>query len=416
MVGNGVRVALLAALLTLLGSGSVAAAPLIGPDEARLVLSSLSGPSGSTVTVTGSSFPATTTGTLAGGGMVTTFRTTRNGTFTAERTIDAASAGTVTFRASAGRRFAKKAFVVTAPRPRVVRSAPLRFGMTTPGGPVAAAELDAAAAALGEDPSVLLWFEDFRQGPPLAALDAAAARGATPIITWEPWAWGGGVHQPAFASDRITAGDHDAYIASWGRALAAWGGPVLLRYGHEMNGPWYPWSDAVNGNGRGDFVAAWRHVHDVVASTGASNVRWVWSPTVPGPGVPAFATMYPGSAYVDVVALDGYNWGTTAAWSSWTRPATLFGAPLDRIRAVAPGKPIIIAETASAEAGGSKAAWVRELIAYLSAQKDVETVVWFNEDKEVDWRFDSSPASTAALRDALAARLPRPEPPGPVRP
>ena len=95
------------------------------------------------------------------------------------------------------------------------------------------------------------------------------------LLTWEPWAWGSGTSQPAYSLDRITAGDFDSYLRQWGQALADWGHPVMLRFGHEMNGNWYPWSEQLNGNGPGDYVAAWRHIHDVVASTGTSNVTWL---------------------------------------------------------------------------------------------------------------------------------------------
>jgi beta-mannanase len=406
MAVDGARAAMLAIMLVLLGAGSVVAAPLISSGKAALALSPTSGIPGSTVTVTGTSFPAAATGTLTAGTTRSTFTTSTDGRFTADWTVDGTPGSTVTVRASVGKKSAQTTFAVTSPTiaPRVAGGSPLRLGLMTPGNPTATGELDAATAALGEEPSILLWYEDFAQAPPIAALDAAAARGATPMVTWEPWLWGRGIDQPRYASDRITAGDHDAQITAWGRALAAWGRPVLLRYGHEMNGPWYPWTDGVNGNGSGDFVAAWRHVHDVVARTGASNVQWVWSPNVPDAGMPELSTLYPGSDYVDVVALDGYNWGTATSWSSWTSPSTLFGQPLQKLRAVAPGKPILIAETASAEAGGDKAAWIRRLIPYLSAQSDIEAVVWFNADKEVDWRFDSSPTSAAAMREALAAR------------
>ena len=30
-----------------------------------------------------------------------------------------------------------------------------------------------------------------------------------------------------------------------------------------MNGWWWPWSEQLNGNNPGEFVAAWRHVHDI---------------------------------------------------------------------------------------------------------------------------------------------------------
>ncbi|WP_319803499.1 glycoside hydrolase family 26 protein [Planctomonas psychrotolerans] len=225
------------------------------------------------------------------------------------------------------------------------------------------------------------------------------------LLTWEPWKWGGGVDQPAFRSDRIAAGDYDAHISEWGTALAAWGKPVMLRYGHEMNGNWYPWADGVNDNTPGDYVAAYRHVHDLVEAAGATNVEWVWSPNIPDWGFPTIDGLYPGDGYVDIVALDGYNWGTTATWSTWTAPDALFGEGLRQLRALAPEKPILIAETASTDVGGSKVEWIRQLIDYLSAQPDVIGVVWFNQSKELDWRIESSGASTAAFRGALSGRL-----------
>jgi hypothetical protein len=417
MLTIAVRAAVVAVALTLLAAGPAAAAPLTTSAGPRIELSSSTGPQGATVTVSGDSFAKNTAGILTIDNVQrASFKTTRDGRFAAQATVTAAAGSVVTFRATVGKQVADATFTVTAPAvatpplapppsaPIAVSSAPLRFGLATPSAPTDVTELDQVGSAAGENPSILLWYEDFGQAPPIAKLDAAAARGATPLVTWEPWAWGGGVTQPAYSSDRIAAGAYDAYLTSWGQGLAAWGKPVLLRYGHEMNGPWYPWSDGVNGNGTGDYVTAWRHVHDVVARAGASNVQWVWSPNIPDASMPAISTLYPGASYVDVVALDGYNWGTTQPWSWWTEPSALFGPGLDQLRTIAPGKPILIAETASAEAGGSKAAWIKDLLSYLSLQEDVKGFVWFNFNKEVDWRVDSSASAATAFREALAAR------------
>ena len=75
----------------------------------------------------------------------------------------------------------------------------------------------------GESPSSVLFYKDFLQAPPITEMNAVRARGAVPLVTWEPWAWGGGLEQPAYSLDRIAAGDFDARIAQWGQALAAWG-------------------------------------------------------------------------------------------------------------------------------------------------------------------------------------------------
>ncbi|MFC4397785.1 glycosyl hydrolase [Arthrobacter sedimenti] len=374
----------------------------------QITLNPGSGPAGSAVTVTGTGFKAATTGTVIVGSTTFAFQTTSTGAFSTGITIPAASTGNLTITAKTSSIKASATFVVqAAPAPApapTISSAPLRFGVATPGGPMASTELDEVATVAGEVPSVVMSYKDFLQAPPISELDAVRSRGATPLVTWEPWAWGGGVDQPAYSLSRITAGDFDGYISQWGQSLAAWGKPVMLRFAHEMNGNWYPWAEGVNGNQSGEYVAAWRHVHDVVAATGASNVQWVWSPNVPYWGSTDLAGLYPGAGYVDVVALDGYNWGTSQTWSSWVSPVDLFAPGISQLRALAPGKPVLIAETASSEMGGSKASWNTDLVSYLAAQPDVMGFVWFHMQKETDWRINSSDSSASAFKSALLAR------------
>ncbi|GAA4198446.1 hypothetical protein GCM10022219_27880 [Microbacterium oryzae] len=406
------------ALLTgTLAGGSPAMA---GSGGASLTLSPASGPVGSAVTVTGTGMAKKTAGTLTAGSERVAFTTSASGYFASSIVIPSTSSATVDIVATAGASRASASFTVTyspaststpdtstsspAPTAPATSSARLRFGVATPGGAQANAELDAVASLAGESPSIVLSYDDFGQPAPIADLDSVAARGATSLITWEPWRWGDGVSQPAYSNARIAAGEYDAYLRQWGAALAGWGKPVYLRYAHEMNGDWYPWSDGANGNAPGSYVAAWQHVHDVVESQGATNVQWVWSPNIPYAGSTPLSSLYPGASYVDVVALDAYNWGTAVAWSTWTAPSALFGDGLAQVRALAPGKPVLIAETGSAEAGGSKADWNRALVSYLNDQSDVVGFVWFHQNKEVDWRIDSSATSAAALAGALAQR------------
>jgi beta-mannanase len=415
------------------------AAPSEAAGRAGITLSASAGPAGASVTVTGSGFARQSSGTLTAGSTSLPFTTKGNGSFKAALTIPPTTAATVVLTATTGNASASAPYTVTyssvsatTGRVRVseaaaaaaapvtmaartkttttalnppISSDSLRFGVSTPGGPLATSELDAVATLVNENPSIVMSYKDFAQAAPIADLNAVDSRGATSLITWEPWLWSGnGANQPAYALDRITAGDFDTYIQQWGTALASWGKPVMLRFAHEMNGNWYPWAESANGNGAGDYVAAWRHVHDVVAATGATNVQWVWSPNVPYWGSTPLSGLYPGAGYVNTVALDGYNWGTAVSWSSWTSPSALFGDGLTALRSLAPGKPIMISETASAEAGGSKADWNTALVSYLAAQSDVTAFVWFHHNKEVDWRINSSTASTNALAAALAAR------------
>ncbi|HEY8753408.1 MAG TPA: glycosyl hydrolase [Arthrobacter sp.] len=376
------------------------------PGTAQVSLSPSTGPAGSAVTVSGTGFKASTTGTIIVGSATFPLKTAVSGAFTTSITVPATATGPLNVTAKTSSVQATSLFTVTAPVQALppVSNAALRFGVATAGGPLASSELDAVSQLAGESPSMVLFYEDFLQAPPINEMNAVRARGAVPLVTWEPWAWGGGLDQPAYSLNRITAGDFDARITQWGQALAAWGQPVQLRFAHEMNGNWYPWAEGVNGNQPGDYVQAWRHVHDVVAATGASNVSWVWSPNVPYFGSTDLAGLFPGVGYVNVVALDGYNWGTSASWSGWISPRDLFAPGIAQLRALAPGIPVLIAETASSEAGGSKAAWNTDLVSYLAAQPDVMGFVWFNLQKETDWRINSSASSASAFKTALQAR------------
>jgi beta-mannanase len=110
---------------------------------------------------------------------------------------------------------------------------------------------------------------------------------------------------------------------------------------------------------------------------------------------------YPGDDVVDVLALDGYNWGDTRDWSSWTAFEDVFRAGYDRVARIGP-QPIWFAEIASAEAGGDKSAWVADMFAVAGrAFPRLDAIVWFDENKEADWRIASRPAVLDAFRAAL---------------
>lgn len=275
---------------------------------------------------------------------------------------------------------------------------PVPFGVTVPWGPLDRAALAARVAVWGSAPRYLLWYASFREEPDVAKLAAVAATGAVPVLTWEPWD-PSARNQKRYALARFLAGDFDAYVRRWGDALAAYGGPVHLRFAHEMNARHYPWSVGVNGNTAAQYVATYRRVHGLLRSRGATVAR-VWSPNVSFTGSTPLAAVYPGDAHVDVVGLDGYNWGTAVRGQVWRSPAQVFDATVRELRTVAPGRPVLLSETASTEKGGDKARWVTDLFAWAGAQPDVRGLVWFDEDKETDWRVASSPASAAAFRAA----------------
>ncbi|HXU70480.1 MAG TPA: glycosyl hydrolase [Polyangia bacterium] len=213
-----------------------------------------------------------------------------------------------------------------------------------------------------------------------------------PLITWEP-------HWPL---DDIIAGTYDDIFHMRAQGLRDLGVDILLRWGHEMNGNWYPWAGANNGGASGGpakYIAAYHHVHDLFVADGATNVYWVWCPLVAD--VPAeswnhWTNYYPGDDYVDWVGLDAYNWGNSSSCCTWQSFGDLV---TDLYGDYAGKKPLILAETASAEVGGNKAAWIDDMHAQLKTTfTGIKAVVWFDINKETDWRIDSSPTALAAYQ------------------
>jgi hypothetical protein len=397
----------------LLGASLGVAAAALGSTAASasagaLALSPTSGPVGTAITLTGTNFPKKAKGSVTLGSASAAVTTSASGYFQTTITVPGALSGTAYATATIGSSSAQAPFAVTAvatvPAPNL--NHPLRFGVATPSGYGSAAELDQVATITGEGPSIVQAYCDWTSPLPTSGLASVAGRGATPLLTWEPWdASVGGTAQPAYALSAIYGGAYDSYIGQWASGLKAYGGPVLLRFAHEMNGNWYPWSEQVNGNAPGDYVKAFRHVRGLFASAGVTNVQWVWCPNVPYAGSTDLAGLYPGDAYADLVGLDGYNWGTTQSWgSTWVMPDALFGQGLSALAALAPSKQVLIAETASAEQGGDKAAWNQALIQYLAANPSIMGFAWFDLNKEVDWRIDSSSSSASAFASALASR------------
>ena len=185
--------------------------------------------------------------------------------------------------------------------------------------------IDGFARQAGRRPAIVLSYKDWSSLPfSSTELDAIWRRGAVPMITWEPWTSSG----RGFPLREIAAGRFDRYLRRAAGSAAHWGKPLFVRFAHEMNGNWYPWGRGVDGNTARDFRKAWKHVVDLFRFHGATNVRWVWSPNEDSGGNFQFGPLYPGDEWVDWIAMDGFNFGGSVGWPSFT---TIFASTYERL-------------------------------------------------------------------------------------
>lgn len=293
------------------------------------------------------------------------------------------------------------------------------LGVFAPPAPFETRPLETFERRARKGTSIVMWYQPWsrynRNRFDSSACIAMMRRGKVPMITWEPWNPGdypkrlpNRADQPSYRLSSIIRGRHDEYIRSWARDIRRLGGPVMLRPMHEMNGRWYPWCGTANGNRPEEFAKAWRHIHDLFAEEGATNVTWVWcinAESVPDSDENLFAAYYPGDDYVDWTAVCAFRWGGgRPGWRSFFRlyhEALLFLETLE--------KPICVAELGYAEQGGDKAAWIRGTYEHMTQTHPlVKAVIWYEavetvNGERVDCRIVSSPAATAAFRRAVSS-------------
>lgn len=237
-----------------------------------------------------------------------------------------------------------------------------------------------------------------------SAANSARSHGSIPMISWTPQ---GGDNSKFQLSDIIN-GAHDGYIRDFATSAKNWGYPYMLRIMHEMNGAWdYPWQEDENGNARGQFVQAWRHIVDIFRQQGATNVSYIWCPSADWNGSPrpSYASLYPGDSYVDWTCLDGYNFGTNAN-EGWQTFDQVYNYSYNEVLKVAPNKPLVIGEFGSVEQGGSKANWFTDALKTQIPGRypRIRAAVYFNWNMDGDdWRIETSSASKAAWRAGIAS-------------
>jgi hypothetical protein len=258
------------------------------------------------------------------------------------------------------------------------------------------------------------WGDRPEQQFPLRMVSAISNIGSVPMVTWEPWLtdFENGLHPHLPLRDArnrhglgaVARGEYDFYLDQWAADAAAFGKPLFVRVGHEMNDPYrYPWGP--QNNTKEEFIAAWRHIVDRFRRAGARNVIWIWAPHV---AYQYWELYYPGREYVDWVSTGTLNFGTVANWSQWWSFDELFGMKYEMLASF--GNPVMIDEFGSLAVGGDRAAWYRDALTDLPVKYPaVKSLLFFNtrEDQtltyqKVNWSIDET-ALAETIKTAIQA-------------
>jgi hypothetical protein len=265
------------------------------------------------------------------------------------------------------------------------------IGVYSPEAPDSYAGVTAFKTATGVTPDVAMYYSGWFEGFQTRFAAAAARQGAVPLVQINP-------DNIKLAS--IAAGKYDGFLTKYASEVRTYRHPVILSFGHEMNGNWYSWG--YRHTSPAAFVAAWRHIVTIFRAIGASNVTWLWTVNIMDTQhgrIPAPGPWGPGSKYVTWVGIDGYY-----LKSPWTF-APMFGPTIAKVREFTRA-PILVAETGAGPIAGQPAK-IADLFAGIHTY-GLLGLVWFNAHGRLqDWHLASRAAATAFQRGAQAYKLPR---------
>jgi hypothetical protein len=196
---------------------------------------------------------------------------------------------------------------------------------------------------------------------PVKTVNMVSGYGAIPMIYWSPWdkPYMENEGPDRFNLRDILAGKWDAYIDQWADAARDYGKPLLVSWGLEMNGTWFPWSGVYYGGGTitgqkdgktlyaGPEVVkqAFRYVVDRVRARKAVNVLWGFHVNHYGlPHEPwnMIENYYPGADYVDWLGMSVY--GKMVRSEDWCFFDNVMDGVYQEICQLDSKKPVILAE------------------------------------------------------------------------
>jgi hypothetical protein len=275
------------------------------------------------------------------------------------------------------------------------------------------------------------WYDGLRF--PRATADWIRAQGRVPFIRMTPRAepemeltCESPSLEPAYPLSDILGTRFDAELGRWMADARDFGWPLLVEFGTEMNGAWFPWSGKWNGGaattGYGDpalpdgperFRDSFRKLVRIAADSGATNITWVFhvaSESCPDEPWNQVESYYPGPDSVGWLAVSVYG-PQEAADNDYVPFQQRFAPIHQRLVAMDSTKPIVVAELGAKKdgsAGTLQARWAGGALDYLlqSTPRGVIGFSWWNSafndgGRLIDMRVQTSLPLRAVMRQAL---------------
>jgi len=241
-----------------------------------------------------------------------------------------------------------------------------------------------------------------------------------------PWSVvkSGASPDPLFTMDAFLRGKFDQQIKQWAIEARNISAPLILEFGPEVNGNWFPWNGQWNGAGQtrryGDpilpdgpekFRDVYRRIINIFKQNQAHNITWVFhvdTSRMPHRWWNRAEYYYPGDDYIDWIGLSVF--GAQLPTHKWTHFMDKMHNFWPELRTLVKNKPLIISEFAVIEdkyRPTRKAQWLEETFELVENYVyPIKAVTYWNsygwlDDGSASFRLDSSEESLKIIKYIL---------------
>ncbi len=251
-----------------------------------------------------------------------------------------------------------------------------------------------------------------------------------------------GVQDPQFTLQKIIDGKFDNNLTKWALDAKKTSIPLMVEFGTEVNGDWFPWSGILNGGGTTNkygnldypdgperFKDAYIHIIDLFRKENVTNITWgfhIQPPTDLGNNETLtqpwnnIKNYYPGDKYIDWIGASIYgNFERGAQWNSFTK---ILDATYPLLASLSTKKPLAVFEFGVLEdpSRGNKSAWIQDALNSIidGRYPRIKAINYWDEkwndcvvvclpkiNGEIDLRLNSSTASIDTYRKIISSPL-----------
>lgn len=261
---------------------------------------------------------------------------------------------------------------------------------------------------------------------PKSKVRTISRAGSIPFIRLMPrTTFDEGAPDPVYTMQKILNGDFDLSLIQWGIDAKNANIPLIVEFGTEVNGDWFPWNGRWNGgsitteygdpnvpDGPERFRNAYRHIIDIFRAQDVQNITWVYhinAGSDPAEHWNSMAAYYPGDDYIDWIGVSVY--GPQIPGDDWQSFTDILDGAYPELTAISDTKPLAVLEFGVVEQGiaENKAQWIRDALQAIKSNRypRIKAISywhskWRNDDRSIsNMKIDSSPEALLAYKEII---------------